>query len=100
MSMRRFTTLAAALIAGASFAAGTALPASAAAAPHAQGVSARTFVCNDFGTGADAASAASAARLALISDYLVAGTIFLDYDVQNANGTWSAEVTSNCSAIR
>jgi hypothetical protein len=102
MSMRRITTVAAALIAGASFAAGMAGPASA-AAPHARSQSApsaRTFVCRDDGNGPTAVDAQNAAINNMEGDYVVASRISLVSDVQNADGTWTAEVIATCTAIR
>jgi hypothetical protein len=103
MSMRQITTLGAALIAGASFAAGMAVPASAATATHArfQSVSsARTFVCRDDGNGPTAIAAQDAAINNMEGDYVVASSISLVSDVQNANGTWTAEVIATCTAFR
>ena len=52
-----------------------------------------------FGTGATALAAEHAADLALHGDYSGCGTPFLASDVQNPNGTWSAEVTAVCKGF-
>jgi hypothetical protein len=105
MSMRQITTLAAALVAGASFGAAMAVPASAAAAPHARSQSqsvpsARTFVCRDDGFGPTAIAAEDDAINNMEGDYVVASPIGLVSDVQDANGTWEAHVIANCTAFR
>jgi len=51
------------------------------------------------GTGATALAAERAADLVLHGNYFGCGTLFLASDVQNADGTWSAEVTAVCKGF-
>ena len=101
--MRQITTLAAALIAGASFAAGMAVPASATAVPHARSQSvpaATSFVCRDFGNGPTAIGARDAAISNMEGDFVVTSSIGIVSDVQNASGIWTAEAVATCTGFR
>lgn len=101
MSRFRIQLLAAtALAATAALAGGTAASASAAARPHAQAQARpRTVAGFGYGTGPTALAAKQAADTAMRDDYFGCGVPILLYDTQNADGTWSAEVTANCKGV-
>jgi ABC-type sugar transport system substrate-binding protein len=93
MSRLRITALAAALIAAASLTGATAVPAAAAAWPHAQILK---ITGHGFGTGATSEAAESAAVVDLHGNYSGCGPYTLIYDNKQAN-VWHAEVEASCN---
>ena len=93
MNLRRPITLAAALIAAASFSGGTAL---AAASGTAATIRPNTFIAYDYGEGATASAAQQNAVSNLHGDYYGCTTPYLVSDNQQPDGTWYAEVEASC----
>lgn len=93
MKLRRPTTLAAALIAAASFSGGTAL---AATSGPAATVRPNTFIAYDDGYGATASAAQKDAVFNLHGDYYGCTTPYLVFDDQQSDGSWWAEVEAAC----
>jgi len=88
LSILRRAALAAAAMAGAaSLATALAMPAMASVNGH------------GFGTGATADDASFAARIQLIDDYYGCRNFILISDVQQADGSWAAEVGATCQGF-
>jgi len=91
MNLRRPMTLAAALIAAASFSGGTALAATSGPATVRP-----NFIAYDDGYGATASAAQLDAVHNLHGDYYGCTTPYLVFDNQQSDGSWWAEVEANC----